>query len=113
VTAQRQSDSSHDTVTRSGAVTVTPQQEFRRSDLHEGVGEKKTDGLRLLIVVGGHGAFVAAFRKRAEIVLAHVNRQSPKSAARPFPQGSHSLGRCRHGGVPSSRGWCTEILPKA
>jgi hypothetical protein len=35
--------------------------------------------LRLLIVAGGHGAFVAAFRKRAEIVLAHVNRQSPRA----------------------------------
>jgi hypothetical protein len=30
--------------------------------LHEGVGEKKTDSLRLLIVIGGHGTFVAAFR---------------------------------------------------
>jgi hypothetical protein len=100
--------SSRDTVTRSGAVTVTPQQKFRRSDLHEGVGEKKTDSLCLLIVVGGQGAFVTAFRNRAEIVLAHVNRQSPKSAALPFPQGSHSLGRCRHGGFPPSGGWCTQ-----
>jgi hypothetical protein len=52
-------------VTPSREVTpsrVTPQQEFRRSDLHEGVGEKKTDSLRLLIVIGGHGTFVAAFR---------------------------------------------------
>jgi hypothetical protein len=70
--------SSHDTVTRSGAVTVTPQHEFRRSDLHEDVSEKKTDSLRLLIVVGACGAFVAPFRNRAEIVLAHVNRQSPR-----------------------------------
>jgi hypothetical protein len=44
--------------------------------------------LRLLIVVGGHGAFVAAFRNRAEIVPAHVNRQPPKPAARPFSAGS-------------------------
>jgi hypothetical protein len=28
--------------------------------------------LRLLVEIGGHGAFVAAFRNRAEIVLAHI-----------------------------------------
>jgi hypothetical protein len=39
---------------------------------------------------------VAALRKRAEIVLVDVNRQPPNSAARPFPVGSHSLGRCCH-----------------
>ena len=33
------------------------------------VAEEKTDSLRLLVEVGGHGAFVAAFRNRAEIVL--------------------------------------------
>jgi integrase len=37
--------------------------------------------LRLLPVVGAFGPFVAAFRNRVEIVLAHLNRQSPKSAA--------------------------------
>ena len=31
------------------------------------------------------GALVAVLRNRAEIVLADVNRQPPKSAARPFP----------------------------
>jgi hypothetical protein len=79
--------SSRYTVTRSDAVTVTPQQKFTRSDLQKSVGEKQADRLRLLIVAGGHGAFVAAFRNRAEIVLAHVNRQSPKSAAQPVPGG--------------------------
>jgi hypothetical protein len=68
-----------------------------QQDLQKSVGEKQADSLRLLIAVGGHGAFVAAFGNRAEIVLADLNRQSPNSAARPFPQGSHSLGRCRHG----------------
>jgi hypothetical protein len=99
--------SSHDTVTRSGAVTVTPQQEFRRSDLHEGVGEKKTDSLRLLVDVGGHGAFEAAFRNRAEIVLAHLNRQSAKSAALALAQRPHSLGMVhanRSQGVNGPRG---------
>jgi hypothetical protein len=43
---------------------VTPRQEFRRSDLHEGVGEKKTDGLRLLIVIGACGTLTTAFRDR-------------------------------------------------
>jgi hypothetical protein len=41
----------------------------------------RKDSLRLLVEVGGHGACVAAFGNRAEIVLAQVNRQSPKSAA--------------------------------
>ena len=54
---------------------------FARSDLQKSAVEEQADSLRLLVEVGGHGAFVAAFRNRAEIVLAHVNRQSPKSAA--------------------------------
>jgi hypothetical protein len=41
-------------------------------------------------------AVVAVLRNHAEIVLAHVDRESPKSAALPFPQGSHSVGRCCH-----------------
>jgi SAM domain (Sterile alpha motif) len=51
--------------------------------------------LRLLIVVGACGAFVAVLRNHAEIVLAHANRESPKSATLPFAQCSHSLGRRR------------------
>jgi hypothetical protein len=78
---------SHDTVTRSDAVTGNEQQEFTQSDLQECVAEEQADSLRLLVEVGGYGAFVAAFGNRAEIVLAHLNRQSPKSAARPFPVG--------------------------
>jgi hypothetical protein len=69
----------------------------------------EADGLRLLIVVGACSAFVAAvLRNHAEIVLAHANRESPKSAALPFPQGSHSLGprsgtaQVRGSGVPAS-----------
>ena len=38
-------------------------------------------------------AFVAVLRNHAEIVLAHVNRESPNSAALAFPQASHPLGR--------------------
>ena len=38
------------------------------------------------------GTFVAVLRNYAEIALAHANRESPKSAALPFPQGSHSFG---------------------
>ena len=63
----------------------------------------KPAGSSLLIVVGAGGTLVAAFRKRAEIVLADVNRQPPKSAARPFPVGSHSLSRCSHGGLSLGR----------
>ena len=51
-------------------------------------------------------------RNHAEIVLAHVNREPPKSAALPFPQGCHSRGRCLHGGLPTWRGQCTQS-PKA
>jgi hypothetical protein len=53
--------------------------------LQERFVEEQADRLRLLVEVGGHGAFVAAFRNRAEIVLANVNRQSPKSTSLPFP----------------------------
>ena len=42
--------------------------------------------MRPLIVVSACGAFVAVLRNHAEIVLAHANRESPKSAALPFPQ---------------------------
>jgi hypothetical protein len=38
------------------------------------------------LVVGACGALVATFRKRAEIVLADVDRQPPNSVPRPFPQ---------------------------
>jgi hypothetical protein len=41
--------------------------------LQKGVVEEQADSLRLLIVVGGPGAFVAAFRNRAEIVLARAS----------------------------------------
>ena len=50
------------------------------------------DGL-LLILVGACGAFVAVLRNHAEIVRAHANRESPKSAALPFPQCSNWFGR--------------------
>ena len=49
---------------------------FARSDLQNRVAKEQADSLRLLVDVGGHGAFVAAFRNRAEIVLAYLNRQS-------------------------------------
>ena len=46
------------------------------STISIGIGRQTTttqaDRLRLLIVAGGHGAFVAAFRNRAEIVLGHL-----------------------------------------
>jgi hypothetical protein len=76
--------------------------------LQKRVAEEQADSLRLLIVVGGHGAFVAAFRNHPEIVRAHANRESPKPAARPFPVRSHSLGRCRHGCLFPWRAWWHE-----
>jgi hypothetical protein len=104
VTAQPKVTSSRGTVTRSDAVTSDTEMAGSRGQiLQERVAEKQAEGLCLLIVVGGHGAFVAAFRNRAEIVLAHVNRQSPKSAASPFPVGSHSIGRRRHGALSLRR----------
>jgi ABC-type proline/glycine betaine transport system permease subunit len=57
--------------------------------LQKRVGEKQANSLRLLVEFGGHGAFVAAFGNRAEIVLAHVNRQSPESAVLALAQRPH------------------------
>ena len=70
---------------------------FARSDLQKSVVEEQADSLRLLIVVGGHGAFVAAFRNRAEIVFAHFNRQSPKfrgAGARAAPAFARLMSPC-------------------
>jgi hypothetical protein len=53
---------------------------FARSDLQKRVAEEQADSLRLLIVVGGHGAFVAAFRNRAEIFLVHLYPQFAEPA---------------------------------
>jgi hypothetical protein len=47
----------------------------------EHVGDEKADRLRLLTLVGACGALVAVLCNHAEIVLAHANRESPKSAA--------------------------------
>jgi hypothetical protein len=74
VTAQRQSDVVTLPVTRSDAATVTPQQEFTRSDFEKAIGEEEADGLRLVIVLSACGAFVAALRDRSQIALTHVNR---------------------------------------
>jgi hypothetical protein len=76
------------------------QRRFNSSLAAPGLGEEEADGLRLLIVVSACGAFVAAFRKHAEIVLVDVHRQPPNSAARPFPVRSHSLSRRCHGCLP-------------
>jgi hypothetical protein len=73
--------SSRDAVTRSDPSRVRRQLEFTRSDLQKRVGEKQTDSLRLLIVVGGHGAFVAAFRDLPQIILAHLYPQFAEPAA--------------------------------
>jgi hypothetical protein len=80
--------------------------------LQKDIAEEHADRLRLLIVVGGHGAFVTAFRKGAEIVHADLNRQPPNSAPLPFPVGSHSLSRCCHRGPPSMASMVTETVGK-
>jgi hypothetical protein len=53
--------------------------------LQNRVAEEKPDSLRLLVEVGGQGAFVAALCNRAEIVLAYpiVNpvRKRPMACA--------------------------------
>ena len=67
--------------------------------------------MTLLIGVGACSPFVAAFRKRAEIVLADVNRQPPKPAARPFSVGSHSLSRCSHWWPLPSVEWLMHAKP--
>jgi hypothetical protein len=47
--------------------------------------QAQSDSSRLLIVVRVCGAFVAALRDGAEIILADVDRQSAKPSACPFP----------------------------
>jgi hypothetical protein len=49
--------------------------------LQKSVAEEQADSLRLLIVVGGHGAFVAAFRDLPQITLAHLYPQFAEPAA--------------------------------
>jgi hypothetical protein len=72
--------------------------------LQKDIAEEQADRLRLLIVVGGHGAFVAAFRNRAEIVRAHVTSIS-EVAALALAQRPHPLaGRCD--GVTSAQKPC-------
>jgi hypothetical protein len=57
------------------------------------IANETADSLRSAVLVGACGAFVAVLRNHAKIVRAHANRESPKLAARPLPQGSHSLSR--------------------
>jgi hypothetical protein len=80
--------------------------------LQNSVGEEQADSLRLLIVVGGHGAFVPAFGNRAEIILANVNRQSPKSTSLALAQRPHSLGRVAWY-LALSRNGARKTVPKA
>jgi hypothetical protein len=65
-----------------------------------GVANEKARSLGSAVLVTVRGAFVSVLRNYAEIVRAHADGESAHPAARPFPQGSHSLGRCRHGGIP-------------
>jgi hypothetical protein len=78
-----------------------------------GVTEETANSLGSGVLVSACGAFVAVLRDHAEIVRAHADRQSPKPPARSFPVRSHSLGRCRHGGLPPSRDGARKTVPKA
>jgi hypothetical protein len=53
----------------------------------EHVGDEEADGLRLLMLVGAYGAFVAVLPNRAEIVLAHANRAVADVRGAPAPAG--------------------------
>jgi len=64
------------------------------------IANETADSLGSAVLVAACGAFVAVLRNHAKIVRAHANRESPKPAARPFPQGSHSLDRRSHGDPP-------------
>ena len=66
-----------------------------------GVTNEEADSVGSAVLVSACGALVSALRHHAEIVRAHADRESPKPPARSFPVRSHSLGRCRHGGLPS------------
>jgi hypothetical protein len=52
--------------------------------LQNRVAEEQANGLRLLIVVGGHGAFVAAFRNRADRWW-HFCRNGVATVVTPLP----------------------------
>jgi hypothetical protein len=73
---------------------------FTRSDLQKDIAEEQADSLRPLIVVDGHGAFVAAFRDLPQIILAHLYPQFAEPAGLALAQRPHSLSRCCHGGLP-------------
>jgi hypothetical protein len=51
-------------------------------------------GLSLLIVVGARGALIASPGDLAQVVLPHVNRQSPNSAALPCGDYVGNRGEC-------------------
>ena len=58
------------------------------------VANEQADSLGSAILVGAcGGAFVAVLRNHGGIVRAHANRESPKSAALPFPQCCNWFGR--------------------
>jgi hypothetical protein len=85
---------------RCDGATVAPHRAVTASppavEHDHGIGDEERDCLRLPLRVGTFGAFIAAFRKRAQIILADVDRQPPNPASRAFPQGPHSFGRCCH-----------------
>ncbi len=60
------------------------------------IADETADSLGSAVLVGACGVFVPLLRNHAKIVRAHVNRESPQPAARPFSVGSHSFRRCCH-----------------
>jgi hypothetical protein len=75
--------------------------------LQNSVGEEQADSLRLLIVVGGHGAFVPAFGnpQRSSSLTSIVNLRSPR-------RWRSRSARIRSADVamvsPSIEEWCTQ-----
>jgi hypothetical protein len=76
--------------------------------LQERVAEKQADSLRLLVEVAGHGAFVAAFGDRAEIVLASPQSSISEFHGAPVPGGLSFARPKSPWWSPSIEGWCTQ-----
>jgi hypothetical protein len=77
------------------------------------VANEKAESLGSAVLVSACGAFVAVLRNHEEIVRADADREFPKPPARSFPVRSHSLGRCRHGGLSPSADGARKTVLKA
>ena len=60
------------------------------------IADETADSLGSAVLFGACGTHISSLGDLPQVVLADVDRQPPKPAARPFSVGSHSLGGCCH-----------------